>query len=319
MGDPSVHQLRLLLTLAEELHFKRAANKLYLTQPALSQQIRSLEQRLGVQFFARTSRRVELTPAGQALLPLVEKIVNATDHLRSEASRSAVGAARLRLGVCENVAALTATRSVVDAISSLYPCLGPDLQVFDFVEQVAALESGKVDAAFAYLPVPDGVRSEPLTTEPRVMCIASSDPLAQYPSVTLASLADYPMVSLAPQMSQEGRDFWAADPRPDGTRVRYTSDHVTRFESMLSMASFGGAIAFVPAAAAGLYPRPDIRYVPVRDLPDCTFGLSWSAANHDKPQIAVLQEICRQLRRQGLPAGTTQNTSTPLELEPVDC
>jgi DNA-binding transcriptional LysR family regulator len=319
MEDPSVHQLRLLLTLAEELHFKRAAGKLYLTQPALSQQIRSLEHRLGVQFFARTSRRVELTPAGRALLPLVEKVVNAADHLRSAASRSAISATRLRLGLCENVAALTATRSVLDAVGSLYPCMGPDIQVFDFVEQVSALENGKVDAAFAYLPVPEGMHSEPLTTEPRVVCVSSSDPLAEYSSVSLADLADYPVVSLAPQVFREGRDFWAADPRPDGTRVRYTGHHVTRFESLLSMASFGGAIAFVPAVAARLYPRPDIAYLPVRDLPDCTFALVWSAVNDDTPQITALRDICAQLRDQGLPAGAAQLILQRHKLEPVDC
>ncbi|WP_137992767.1 LysR family transcriptional regulator [Streptomyces vilmorinianum] len=319
MEDPTVHQLRLLLTLAEELHFKRAASKLYLSQPALSQQIRSLEQRLGVQFFTRTSRSVELTPTGQALLPLVRKVVNATEHLRNAASRSALGDTRLRLGVCENVAALEATRSVLGALSALYPCMGPEIHVLDFVEQMTALENGTIDAAFAYLPVPEGMHSQPLTTEPRVVCVASSDPLATRSSVTLADLAGYPVVSLASQMFQEGRDFWAADPRPDGTPVNYTSHHVTRFESLLSMASFGGAIAFVPSAAARLYPRPDIRYLPVRDLPDCTLGVVWPTVHRDKPQITALEDICRQLHRTGLPTGDAQNLTPLLELESAYC
>ncbi|MEU4743284.1 LysR family transcriptional regulator [Actinosynnema sp. NPDC023658] len=315
--DPTVHQLRLLLTLAEELHFKRAATKLYLTQPALSQQIRSLEQRLGVQLFTRTSRRVELTPMGKALLPLVEKVVTATDDLRDAAARSAVGGERLRLGVCESFAALEATRSVLAAISELHPELGPDIEVVDFVEQMTVLDEDKIDAAFVYLPAPEGLHSHPLTTEPRVVCVASSDPLACYSSVTLADLADYPVVGLASQMFKEGRDFWAADPRPDGTPVRYTSHHVTRFESLLSMVSFGGAIAFVPSVAARLYPRPDIRYLPVLDLSDCTFGVVWRAGR-DKPQLAVLAEICRRLRGQGLPAGIMQPPTPLPELEPLD-
>ncbi|MFJ9706477.1 LysR family transcriptional regulator [Streptomyces sp. NPDC101234] len=319
MEDPTVHQLRLLLTLAEELHFKRAANRMYLTQPALSQQIRSLEQRLGVQFFARTSRHVELTPAGHALLPLVRNVVTATEHLRNAASRSATGDTRLRLGVCENVAALEATRSVLDAIPALYPCMGPEIHVLDFVEQMTVLQSGAIDAAFAYLPVPDGLHGQPLATEPRVVCVASSDPLARNSSVTLADLTDYPVVSLAQQMDQGGRDFWAADPRPDGSRVRYTSHHVTRFESLLSMASFGGAIAFVPSAAARLYPRPDIRYLPVRDLPDCTLGVVWPAANRQKPQITALEDICKQLYSQGVLTGAMQNFTRLLEVESAYC
>lgn len=317
--DPSVHQLRLLLTLAEELHFKRAAAKLYLTQPALSQQIRSLERRLGVQFFTRTSRHVELTAAGQALLPLVEKVVTAVDDLRDAAVRSSVGDTRLRLGICENVAALTATRTVLDTFTGLYPCLGPDIHVLDFVEQATALENGKIDAALVYLPVPKGLHSMALTTEPRMVCVSSSHPLALRTSVTLAELAEHPVVSVAPKMFQEGRAFWAVDPRPDGSPVRYTSHDATRFESMLSIASFGGAIAFVPAAAAGLYPRPDIRYLPVDDLEDCTFGVVWAEGAGDRPQIKALEQVCRQLLRQGLPAGAVEKPSPLPELAPIRC
>ncbi|MEU3526882.1 LysR family transcriptional regulator [Streptomyces sp. NPDC038707] len=319
MEDPTVHQLRLLLTLAEELHFKRAAGKLYLTQPALSQQIRSLEQRLGVRFFTRTSRRVELTPEGQALLPLVKNVVDATDQLRNAASRSALGSTRLRLGVCENVAALEVTRGVLDALSGLYPCLDPEIHVLDLVEQIPLLEKGEIDAVFAYLPVPEGLDGEPLATEPRVVCVAGSDPLAARSSVTLADLADHPVVSLASRLPRECRDFWAADPRPDGTPVRYTSHQVTRFESLLSMASFGRAIAFVPAAAARLYPRPDLRYLPVRDLPDCTLSVVWPAADRDDPRITALRDICRQVRRRDLPAGPPQSLTRLPQLESAYC
>ncbi|MFE1591511.1 LysR family transcriptional regulator [Nocardia sp. NPDC058705] len=77
--DPTPHQLRLLLILAEELHFGRAARRAYLTQPALSQQIRTMEQRLGVQLFDRTSRRVELTPVALELVPLARSVLDATE------------------------------------------------------------------------------------------------------------------------------------------------------------------------------------------------------------------------------------------------
>lgn len=303
--DPTAHQLRLLLTLAEELHFGRAASRLYLTQPALSQQIRSLEHRLGVQLFTRTSRRVELTTTGYALLPLAKKVVAATDELRSAARHAAPGAARLRLGVCESFAALGSTRSVIAMISARHPDLGPDIQVSDFfIEQLSTVQEGEIDAAFVYLPVPNDLHAQPLTTEPRLACVSSSDPLARRQSVRLADLADYPMVSLAPATFRAGRDFWAMDPRPDGSRVRYTTHRITKFESLLSAVSLSRAIAFVPAVAAELYPRPDLSYLLVEDLPGCTFGVVWRPTDHRKPQIAVLEEICHQLREQGLAAGT---------------
>ncbi|MFH9349578.1 LysR family transcriptional regulator [Kitasatospora sp. NPDC017646] len=319
MDDPTVHQLRLLLTLAEELHFKRAAARLYLTQPALSQQISALEHRLGVQLFTRTSRRVELTAAGESLLPMARKVVTAMEHLRNAASRTKLGDGRLRIGVCENVAPLEATRAVLGAISSLYPCLGPEIRIYDFADPITALESGRIDAAFVYLPVPEGFHSQPLTTEPRMVCVASSDPLAARSSVSLADLAGHPVVSLASEMFQEGRDYWAAAPRPDGTPVHYTDHQVSRFETLLSVASFGGAIAFVPSAAARLYPRPDLRYLPVDDLPDCTLGMVWSAADRAKPHIAALEDICHQLRQQGVLQGDMQSLTRLLDMESAYC
>lgn len=306
VDDPTVHQLRSVLTLAEELHFGRAAARLYLTQPALSQQIRTLEHRLGVQLFTRTSRRVTVTPLGHALLPLVKNVIEATDELRSAADRSPAGSdgLRLRLGLTDCAAALAATRRVIATLTTLHPGLELDLRVVDLVEQAKALAAGQIDAAFVYLPVPDGFHTQPLTTESRVACVSAADPLAQRSSVTLADLANHAMVSLTPEVAEEGRAFWAVDPRPDGTPVRYTDHYVKRVESLLSAVSFDGAIAFLPAVAADLYPRPDIRYLPVHDLVPCTFGVVWATADHTCPHIAVLEDVCRRLRDQGLPSGT---------------
>src|SRR5262245_39900482 len=80
--DPSIHQLRLFLVLAEELHFGRAASRMFMTQPAFSQQIRTLENRFGVPLIHRSSRSVELTHAGEALLPKARAVVEAMARLR---------------------------------------------------------------------------------------------------------------------------------------------------------------------------------------------------------------------------------------------
>lgn len=304
VDDPSVHQLRLLLALAEELHFGRAAARLYLTQPALSQQIRSLERRLGVKLFARTSRQVEVTPIGQALLPLVKNVVDATDHLRNAVHDSVRGEYVLNLGLSDCSAPLASTHRVLETLTALHPGLELRMRVVDLVEQVRDLQEGRLDAAFVYLPAPDGLRIQPLTTEPRVACLASTDPLAQQPSLELADLADRPTVSLTSEVPRATREFWAADPRPGNVPIRYTSHHVTRVESLLSAVSFDQAVAFLPAVAAELYPRPDIRYVPVRDLPYCTFGVVWLDSEQECRQVAALEQICRQLHAKGLPHGT---------------
>jgi DNA-binding transcriptional LysR family regulator len=295
--DPTAHQLRLLLTLAEELHFGRAASRLYLTQPALSQQIRSLEQRLGVKLFTRTSRRVELTETGHELLPLVKNVVDAADALRAAAVRSTTGTSRLRLGVCESFGSLAATRAVIAEVAASRPDLGPDVLVADsFLEQLTMLKEGAIDAAFVYLPVPEGLHSQPLTVEPRLVCVSAADPLARRSSVRLADLADHPVVGLAPETFPAGRGFWAVDPRPDGSAVRYTTHQVARLESLLSTVALGGPIAFVPSTAAELYPRQDLSYLPVDDLPGCEFGVAWYSTDHYKSHLSALDEVTRRFR-----------------------
>lgn len=320
VDDPAVHQLRSLLTLAEELHFGRAAARLYLTQPALSQQIRVLERRLGVQLFTRTSRKVDLTPLGQALLPLVRNVVDASDSLRNAARRSASESGRqvLRLGLTDCAAALAATRRVIAALTTEHPDLEVDFQVLDLVEQATALAAGKIDAAFVYFPVPGGYHAEPLTTEPRVAVLSASDPLAEKPGLHLSDLADRAMVGLAPEVSAAERDFWAMDPRPDEAPVRYTDHRVTRVEALLSAVSFDEAVAFLPAVAAELFPRPDVRYRTVTDLLPCTFGVVWPEADRAKSTVLLLADVCRRLSEQGLPAGAIRHPTSPPTLGAAD-
>ncbi|MFE5479560.1 LysR family transcriptional regulator [Nocardia sp. NPDC056541] len=290
--DPTPHQLRLLLVLAEELHFGRAARRVYLTQPALSQQIRALEQRLGVRLFDRTSRRVELTPIALKLLPLARSIVDSSEQLREMANHATTEVRILRIGVCESFTALGPTRQIIDGISTRFPELGPRVQVIDtFTEQLAALERGEIHAAFVHVPVPSHLHVVPLVVERRVACLAATDPLARRESLRLADLAHHAVVTMVPESFPEGRAYWAADPRPDGRAVRYATAMGTTFESMLATVALTGAVAFVPASAAQLYPRPDLRFVPVDALADCTFGIVWRSSETDEPRMAGLREV----------------------------
>lgn len=303
--DPTAHQLRLALVLAEELHFGRAAARLYLTQPALSQQVRSLEQRLGVTLFTRTSRRVEPTDEGRSLFPLLRRALEAHDELRQTAETIAQDGARLRVGVCESFAALGPTRDVIAELARDQHGIGPDVHVADsFTEQMQALTSGRVDAVFVYLPVPGDLRTCPLTTEPRMLCVSADDPLASRPSTRLAELADREVLSLATSFSA-GRRFWMVDPRPDGSTPRMMDEQVMRFDSLLSVIAVSSAVAFVPSSAADLYPRPDVAYVPVDDLAPCTLAAVWLPDGDGEPKIAVLEQACH--RSSGERLGTAES------------
>ncbi|MGW6333812.1 LysR family transcriptional regulator [Nocardia rhamnosiphila] len=294
--DPTPHQLRLLLTLAEELHFGRAARRLYLTQPALSQQIRALEDRLRVRVFQRTSRRVELTAAGRELLPHARRVVNAADDLRRAAYHLAVGDDTLRIGVCESFGSIPEIRAVLDAFANPQP----QARVLEtFTAQLTALERGDIDAAFVHLPVPTGLHAQPLVVEPRLACLSATDPLAARDTLRLTDLAEHPVADMSPSTFPEGRAFWTVDPRPDGARARSAENHGSTFESLLNTVALTRAVAFVPAAAARLYPRPDLAYVPVTDLPPCTFALVWNETTAHSPRSERLRAAVTEIAPRG--------------------
>lgn len=228
---------------------------------------------------------MDLTSAARELLPVARSIVAETDRLRTLARRARAGLGALRLGVCESFGTLAAVRDVIGELSRLAPDFAPEIRVFDaFADQVAALERGEVDAGFAHLPVPAALRAVALFHERRFAVLAAADPLAGRASLRLADLAGRRAVTTVPDSFPEGRAFWA----PGGAVAPNRS---ATFESLLTTVALTGAVAYVPASAARLYPRPDLRYVPVEDLAECAFAAIWRADKGDDPRIVVLADV----------------------------
>jgi DNA-binding transcriptional LysR family regulator len=297
--EPSTHQLRSFLALSEELHFGRAAASLFITQPALSQQIRSLEKRLGVELFERNSRAVTLTSVGRELLPEARSVVEAMARLQRSADAAGRHlSGRLKVGTLGAEAAMPYTVAILQTVQNRHPGLVVQLVNLNFVNHLAALQRQEVDVVFLRPPVPDGIEVLHLATEPRVACIPSSDPLAALPQVTVGQLAEHPVVDVPPQASRVWWDFWAVDPRPDGTPVRY-GPVVTDMEALLHTVAQGDAMSFLPAAARDFFPRPGVSYLDVVDLPPCTSALAWATENHDKPVIAAVRQAARSLSQKG--------------------
>ncbi|MEV4624888.1 LysR family transcriptional regulator [Micromonospora sp. NPDC049523] len=297
--EPSGHQLRLFLVLAEELHFGRAARRLFMTQPTLSQQIRALELRLGVDLLQRSSRRVDLTAAGRALVPEARELLASMTRLRRVAASFAREArGHLRIGAIGGEASMPYTIAILTELSARHPAVTVELQAVDFVEQVDALAQGEIDAAFLRPPLPPGFRSLHLATEPRVACLPADDPLVERAPLTLADLADHLVVDVPPQAPRTWWDHWVVNPRPDGTPVRF-GPPVGDIEAMLLAVARGQGITFLPAAARDLYPRPGIAYVDVTDLPMSTAALTWLSHDGDRPALTALLQAARAVLRRG--------------------
>ncbi|MGW7056297.1 LysR family transcriptional regulator [Streptomyces sp. NPDC054887] len=298
-GEPTIHQLRLFLALSEELHFGRTAKRLFMTQSALSQQIRDLEKRLGVRLLERTSRIVELTPAGRALLPEIRASVAATDRLRraTDAQQRQLSG-QLVVGAIGAEVAMPHTRAVLGALHARHPALGVRVVSLNFADHIAALTGDEVDVVFLRPPVPVGIELHHLATEPRVACLPAGDPLAELEHVTLAQLADHPVVDVPPPAPRVWWDFWSVNPRPDGSPVRY-GPVVTDMEALLHAVAHGQAMCFLPAAARHFFPRPGVRYVDVVDLPPSHSALAWLEKNRTRPTVLAVRRAARSLRADG--------------------
>jgi LysR family transcriptional regulator, benzoate and cis,cis-muconate-responsive activator of ben and cat genes len=201
-GDPRL--LRPFVVLAEELHFGRAAERLDITQPALSQQIKRLELQLGVRLFARTRARVDLTEAGAAVLAPARVAVDAAatiDELARGFRRGELG--ELRLGISPGAHYMAQT------LLSEFAHRRPKVRVRATQDNSGALAaqivSGQLEVALGFCTAPtSGVLREPLLDEPAVVAVAAGHPLAKRGAVTLRELWDQ---TFALGDNQDGRGY----------------------------------------------------------------------------------------------------------------
>jgi DNA-binding transcriptional LysR family regulator len=187
-SDPRL--LRPFVALADELHFGRAAERLHVTQPALSQQIARLERQLGVRLFARTRSRVELTEAGEAMLPPARAAVDAAaaaDEIARSHARGEGG--ELRLGLSPGVHYLA--QAVLAEFSRRRPKVRVRASQDSSGELARQVATGGLELALGFCTEPvDGVVVEPLRDEPAVLAVAARHPLAAREAVALGELHD---------------------------------------------------------------------------------------------------------------------------------
>ncbi|MFD8754667.1 LysR substrate-binding domain-containing protein [Kitasatospora sp. NPDC059577] len=188
-----LRQLRCFVAVAEELHFGRAAEKLLLGQPAVSQQVRRLERELKVELFDRSPRHVRLTAAGERFLPAARNVLTAEGAARALAADLAAPAV-LRLGT------VTGLGDRLDLILDTYQRRAPDVHVelhsAPVRDRLARLADGRLDAAFVRGAVPGSstdLRFLPVWQDELVLALPARHPLADRPEVDLADLADLPL------------------------------------------------------------------------------------------------------------------------------
>jgi len=268
---------RQFVTLAEELHFGRAAARLHMTQPPLTQAMQGLERTLGVPLFARTRRSVALTPAGAALLPQARRLLAAAEALPRVAQAAAAGlAGQLRLAFVSSIAYGPLPewlRSFRDA----HPDVQLQLREATLDVQLAAFDADEIDAGFVlHAPgaVPPGFAAWAVQQEPMVMALPDSHPAAARPVLRLADVAAEPLVIFPRTLTPSLFDSVLAAYRAQGA-TPHIGQEAIQMQTIVNLVSAGMGVAWVPESVTRLQ-RPGVAYRPVPDAGlRCETSLVW--------------------------------------------
>ncbi|MFC3385888.1 LysR family transcriptional regulator [Couchioplanes azureus] len=285
-----LQQMRYVVAVAETNSFTRAAERCLVVQSALSHQIARLERELGARLFARTSRRVRLTPAGAAFLPVARQCLDAAERATA-AVAAAVGEVRGRLtvGVIPTVAAVDIPPAL-HAFHRRYPQVRIGLRVGGSEQLVEQVKEGAVDVAFLGLPVtarPDGVGSRLLAHDRLVAVVAPEHPLAGEGEVDLARLATEAFVDLpagTAGRAQSDLAFAAA-----GLRREVAFEVTTVDILMLRLIRDSLAVALLPSMYTPHL--TGVVTVGVRDAPTRNEYLVWNRSSLTPAASAFLAEL----------------------------
>ncbi|MBM2614303.1 LysR family transcriptional regulator [Actinoplanes sp. LDG1-06] len=289
--DAHLRDLRYFLAVAEHLHFTRAAEALFVSQPALSKQIRALEKQLRVSLFERDHRDVRLTTAGAALVPHARAVLEAWQS----AERALVAAAStlvVGMSTAPGRGLLPAVRARLGSGVSLH------LRQIPWSDPTGGLAGDEADAAFVWLPLPSPSRYRwlPVATEPRLVALPAAHRLAGRERVDLADLADEPFLTL-PAAAGPLRDFWLALDERAGRPVVVGAEIANTEEAVEAVAA-GLGVCLIAAGNTSLVARDGVVVRPVDGLAPSRLVLAWRRDDR-RPLLATLVEAVRGLVRAG--------------------
>lgn len=242
--------LRYFVAVAEELSFSRAAQRLHLSQPPLSYAIRQLEDNLGVRLLRRSSRHVELTAAGAALHREARFLLQRSTEVRELVQRIDAGLqGQVKMGIVGSML-YRGLPAIIGRCRHLYPNVDITLAEMNSAEQIELVERGGLDVGFVHAnPLPSGLESATLLSEPFVLCVPASHPLAGGRSAGLADLAGDDFIFFARSASPSYYQLLLSLCQDAGfvPRIRYEVRH---WLSVVSLVAQGMGVAIVPSCMA---------------------------------------------------------------------
>ena len=283
-----LRQMRYFLAVADELNFTRAAERLHLAQQALSASIRRLEQQLGVALFVRTTRRVELTVAGEVLVEGARAVVAAALDAVERVQQVTEGrAGRITIGFSTAAGGVPIVRQIIRTFAEAAPGVDIRTQEHDFGDPSAGLADGSVDAAFIFGPLPvEGLSSLTLVREDRVVAIRPEHPLAERAVVYADDLSDLPWLRV-PADHGPWPMFWfrRQGDGPVGPIVKTADEWVTAIEA-------GRGVAFTMPTVMQNFTTARVTVVPIDGLAPAEVLLAWRS-DRDGPLVTALVQSAK--------------------------
>ncbi|MEN3290787.1 MAG: hypothetical protein V7642_40 [Burkholderiales bacterium] len=292
-----LRQLRYFVAVAEENHFGRAAARLHMTQPPLSQTIQLLESELGTLLFARTKRSVALTPAGTALLPEARRILQQAGALPDLARRAASGESGLLSLSFVSTADYSVLPPLLREFRERYPQVQTDLREATTDVQLEDLVHGRIDAGLLIPPLTDKARAEldylTVLSEPLILAAPTGlKGLRGKSAAPLKAVADIPLIIFPRRIAPAFHDAILTCFRDAGLTPRIGQEAI-QMQTIVGLVSAGMGIALVPQSVSNLK-RPGVEYKPLTDkTPTIETGLAWRRDNMS-PVLRAFLELLRK-------------------------
>lgn len=302
--DVHLRDVRTFVAVAEHLHFSRAADALFISQPALSKRIQELERLMRLELFDRDRRTVRLTAAGEALLPGARAVLAAWAAAQADV---AIASERSRSTIVIGIS-LGVERGVLPTIRGHLADLRPDahlqLRRTSWSDQSGGLAPGGdsgVDAAFVWLPLttPENYRWVSVASEPRWLVLSARHPLARRREVAFADFSDEPFLAL-PAGAGAAREFWLGADARDG-RPAPVSGEAASAEELVELLAAGVGVCLLAQGNLDGFRRDGIAAVRVTDLAPSELVLAWRR-DDDRPLLRGLVEAT-QLTVEGIRHG----------------
>jgi len=292
-----LREIRIFLTLAEELHFGRTAERLNLTQSRVSQTLRGLETRLGDRLVHRTSRRVALTPAGERLRaeldPAYRELLGVLGRF-SQANQAMAGV--VRLGVAYHGAIGPDLLRAIDVFEAKHTQCKVEIVELPFRDRLGPLRGGEVDLMIVRLPIDQAdIEVGPtVSVEPRVLAVARDHPLAGLGSVSFEDLAEHQVPDLTDLGPKEIGAAYLPETTPSGRPIERLRVTIRDFSDLVIQIARGRVVQPTVASAASRFAHPNVVCLPIVDMPPSSTALAWRRGASD-PRWLALVDVAREV------------------------